>query len=162
MSPSSSIPCGPTPTTACCSSTARRDRQRRKPEVARSGDACSRVRSSRTPRPSSPSQPLLPGDRDGTTWPNSSNNPDGSVSFTLGYPLLQRMPCLRPRRLRRVQLELRRHGKFQGTSLHGHDAAAGAVGRRWPRVLFRYGESARSVRPRRHTPLPLFFAKSSF
>ncbi len=30
---------------------------------------------------------LWPGDRDGTTWPNSSTNPDGSLSFTLGYPL---------------------------------------------------------------------------
>ncbi len=34
-----------------------------------------------------PNVNLWPGDRDGTTWPNSGSNSEGGVSFTLGYPL---------------------------------------------------------------------------
>ena len=34
-----------------------------------------------------PNVNLWPGDRDGTTWPNSNSNSEGGVSFTLGYPL---------------------------------------------------------------------------
>ena len=30
---------------------------------------------------------LWPGDRDGTTWPNSQSGPNGGVQFVLGYPL---------------------------------------------------------------------------
>jgi hypothetical protein len=29
-----------------------------------------------------------PGDRDGKTWPNSQTGPNGSVQFTVGYPLI--------------------------------------------------------------------------
>jgi hypothetical protein len=35
-----------------------------------------------------PNVAVWPGDRDGTTWPNSNPNSEGGVSFTLGYPLI--------------------------------------------------------------------------
>jgi hypothetical protein len=31
---------------------------------------------------------VWPGDRDGTTWPNSQAGPNGGVQFTVGYPLI--------------------------------------------------------------------------
>ena len=53
---------------------------------------------------------LWPGDRDGTTWPNSSTNSDGSVSFTLGYPLLNGVTHLSARLPSYVQDAADGHG----------------------------------------------------
>jgi hypothetical protein len=35
-----------------------------------------------------PNASVWPGDRDGTTWPNSQPGPNGGVQFTVGYPLI--------------------------------------------------------------------------
>ncbi len=35
-----------------------------------------------------PQVDVWPGDRDGKTWPNSQTGTDGSVQFTVGYPLI--------------------------------------------------------------------------
>jgi hypothetical protein len=35
-----------------------------------------------------PSVDVWPGDRDGKTWPNSQQGPDGGVQFVVSYPLL--------------------------------------------------------------------------
>ena len=62
---------------------------------------------------------VWPGDRDGTTWPNSSKNPDGSLSFTLGYPLLN--GCHACERAGTVEFNWNfgAQGKFQGTTFLG-------------------------------------------
>ncbi len=66
-----------------------------------------------------PSVNLWPGDRDGTTWPNSSNNPDGSVSFTLGYPLRNGCHACAHAGFAEFNWNFGAHGKFQGTSFMG-------------------------------------------
>jgi len=35
-----------------------------------------------------PNVGVWPGDRDGTTWPNSQPGPNGGIQFTVGYPLI--------------------------------------------------------------------------
>ena len=62
---------------------------------------------------------LWPGDRDGTTWPNSSKNPDGSLSFTLGYPLLNGCHACERAGFAEFNWNFSRGGKFLGTSFMG-------------------------------------------
>ncbi|HEY4899674.1 MAG TPA: hypothetical protein VIH91_02530 [Terriglobales bacterium] len=66
-----------------------------------------------------PKVTVWPGDRDGTTWPNSSSNPDGSVSFTLGYPLLN--GCHACERVGSAEFNWKfgPTGKFLGTTFMG-------------------------------------------
>ena len=66
-----------------------------------------------------PNVNLWPGDRDGTTWPNSSSNPDGSVSFTLGYPLLNGCHACERAGFAEFNWNFSRNGKFLGTSFMG-------------------------------------------
>jgi hypothetical protein len=66
-----------------------------------------------------PKMTLWPGDRDGTTWPNSSSNPDGSVSFTLGYPLLNGCHACERAGAAEFNWNFGPQGKFQGTSFMG-------------------------------------------
>jgi hypothetical protein len=66
-----------------------------------------------------PKVTVWPGDRDGTTWPNSSNNPDGSVSFTLGYPLLNGCHACERAGTAEFNWNFGPQGKFQGTSFMG-------------------------------------------
>ncbi|HEY4901322.1 MAG TPA: hypothetical protein VIH91_10945 [Terriglobales bacterium] len=66
-----------------------------------------------------PKVTVWPGDRDGTTWPNSSTNPDGSVSFTLGYPLLNGCHACERAGFAEFNWNFGAHGKFQGTSFMG-------------------------------------------
>jgi len=66
-----------------------------------------------------PNVNLWPGDRDGTTWPNSSTNPDGSVSFTLGYPLLNGCHACARAGFAQFNWNFGAHGKFQGTTFMG-------------------------------------------
>jgi hypothetical protein len=66
-----------------------------------------------------PKVTVWPGDRDGTTWPNSSSNPDGSVSFTLGYPLLNGCHACERAGFAEFNWNFGPQGKFQGTSFMG-------------------------------------------
>ena len=66
-----------------------------------------------------PNVSVWPGDRDGTTWPNSSTNPDGSVSFTLGYPLLNGCHACARAGFAEFNWNFGAHGKFQGTTFMG-------------------------------------------
>jgi hypothetical protein len=66
-----------------------------------------------------PNVSVWPGDRDGTTWPNSSTNPDGSVSFTLGYPLLNGCHACARAGFAEFNWNFGVHGKFQGTTFMG-------------------------------------------
>jgi len=66
-----------------------------------------------------PKVSVWPGDRDGTTWPNSSANPDGSVSFTLGYPLLNGCHACARAGFAEFNWNFGAQGKFQGTSFMG-------------------------------------------
>ncbi len=66
-----------------------------------------------------PNVNLWPGDRDGTTWPNSSSNPDGSVSFTLGYPLRNGCHACAHAGFAEFNWNFGAHGKFQGTTFMG-------------------------------------------
>ena len=66
-----------------------------------------------------PKTTLWPGDRDGTTWPNSSSNPDGSVSFTLGYPLLNGCHACERAGTAEFNWKFGPTGKFLGTTFMG-------------------------------------------
>lgn len=66
-----------------------------------------------------PEVSVWPGDRDGTTWPNSSKNPDGSLSFTLGYPLLNGCHACERAGFAEFNWNFARNGKFLGTSFMG-------------------------------------------
>jgi hypothetical protein len=66
-----------------------------------------------------PKVTLFPGDRDGTTWPNSSKNPDGSLSFTLGYPLLNGCHACERAGSAEFNWNFSRNGKFLGTTFMG-------------------------------------------
>lgn len=62
---------------------------------------------------------LWPGDRDGTTWPNSSKNPDGSTSFTLGYPLRNGCHACAHAGFAEFNWNFSRNGKFLNTTFMG-------------------------------------------
>jgi hypothetical protein len=66
-----------------------------------------------------PKVTLFPGDRDGTTWPNSSKNPDGNLSFTLGYPLLNGCHACERAGSAEFNWNFSRGGKFLGTTFMG-------------------------------------------
>jgi hypothetical protein len=66
-----------------------------------------------------PKVAVWPGDRDGTTWPNSSKNPDGSVSFTLGYPLINGCHACERAGFAEFNWNFGAQGKFQGTTFLG-------------------------------------------
>jgi len=66
-----------------------------------------------------PNVSVWPGDRDGTTWPNSSTNPDGSLSFTLGYPLINGCHACARAGFAEFNWNFGPQGKFLGTSFMG-------------------------------------------
>jgi len=66
-----------------------------------------------------PQVAVWPGDRDGTTWPNSSKNPDGSLSFTLGYPLINGCHACARAGFAEFNWNFSPQGKFLGTSFMG-------------------------------------------
>lgn len=66
-----------------------------------------------------PNVSVWPGDRDGTTWPNSSKNPDGSLSFTLGYPLINGCHACARAGFAEFNWNFASSGKFLGTSFMG-------------------------------------------
>jgi len=66
-----------------------------------------------------PKVTVWPGDRDGTTWPNSAVGSDGSVSFTLGYPLLDGCHACARAGFAEFNWDFAPDGKFTGTSFLG-------------------------------------------
>jgi len=69
-----------------------------------------------------PNLNLWPGDRDGTTWPNASNNSEGGVSFTLGYPLRNGCHACANAGFAEFNWKFDPSGKFLGTSFMGMTA----------------------------------------
>ena len=66
-----------------------------------------------------PNVNLWPGDRDGTTWPNSGTNSEGGVSFTLGYPLRNGCHACAHAGFAEFNWKFGPTGKFLGTSFMG-------------------------------------------
>jgi len=66
-----------------------------------------------------PNVGVWPGDRDGTTWPNSQPGPNGGVQFTVGYPLIN--GCHACERVGFVMFNWNfdAQGKFLGTTFMG-------------------------------------------
>jgi len=71
-----------------------------------------------------PKVDVWPGDRDGKTWPNSQAGPNGGTQFVVGLSADQRMPRLRPRRVRYIHLEFRCPGKISWDVIYGNDSGA--------------------------------------
>jgi hypothetical protein len=66
-----------------------------------------------------PNVSVWPGDRDGTTWPNSSQNSEGGVSFTLGYPLINGCHACARAGFAEFNWKFGPTGKFLGTTFMG-------------------------------------------
>ena len=66
-----------------------------------------------------PNVSVWPGDRDGTTWPNSNSNSEGGVSFTLGYPLINGCHACARAGFAEFNWKFGPNGKFLGTSFLG-------------------------------------------
>jgi hypothetical protein len=66
-----------------------------------------------------PKTSVWPGDRDGTTWPNSNANSEGGTSFTLGYPLLNGCHACEKVGTAEFNWKFDAKGKFLGTTFMG-------------------------------------------
>jgi hypothetical protein len=66
-----------------------------------------------------PNVSVWPGDRDGTTWPNSNPNSEGGVSFTLGYPLVNGCHACERAGFAEFNWKFGPTGKFLGTTFMG-------------------------------------------
>ena len=66
-----------------------------------------------------PQVAVWPGDRDGTTWPNSNPNSEGGISFTLGYPLINGCHACARAGFAEFNWKFGPTGKFLGTSFMG-------------------------------------------
>jgi len=66
-----------------------------------------------------PNVSVWPGDRDGTTWPNSNPNSEGGISFTVGYPLRNGCHACAHAGFAEFNWKFDAKGKFLGTSFMG-------------------------------------------
>ncbi len=66
-----------------------------------------------------PKVDLWPGDRDGTTWPNSQPGPNGGTQFVLGYPLNNGCHACARAGQAIYTWNFDAQGKFIGTSFQG-------------------------------------------
>jgi hypothetical protein len=66
-----------------------------------------------------PKVDLWPGDRDGTTWPNSQAGPNGGTQFVLSYPLLNGCHACARAGFALFTWNFDAEGKFLGTSFMG-------------------------------------------
>ena len=66
-----------------------------------------------------PKTSVFPGDRDGTTWPNSNTKSEGGPSFTLGYPLLNGCHACQKVGTAEFNWKFDAKGKFLGTVFMG-------------------------------------------
>jgi len=66
-----------------------------------------------------PKVAVWPGDRDGTTWPNSQPGPSGGVQFTVGYPLINGCHACEHVGFAMFNWNFDSKGKFLGTTFVG-------------------------------------------
>ena len=66
-----------------------------------------------------PNVAVWPGDRDGTTWPNSQAGPNGGVQFTVGYPLINGCHACERAGFAMFNWNFGPQGKFLGTTFIG-------------------------------------------
>jgi hypothetical protein len=66
-----------------------------------------------------PNVGVWPGDRDGTTWPNSQAGSNGGVQFTVGYPLINGCHACARAGSAMFNWNFDAQGKFQGTTFIG-------------------------------------------
>jgi hypothetical protein len=66
-----------------------------------------------------PKVSLWPGDRNGTTWPNSQSGPNGGVQFTVGYPLINGCHACERAGTAMFNWNFDSSGKFLGTTFIG-------------------------------------------
>jgi hypothetical protein len=66
-----------------------------------------------------PKASVWPGDRDGTTWPNSQAGPNGGVQFTVGYPLINGCHACERVGFAMFNWNFDSKGKFLGTTFIG-------------------------------------------
>jgi len=66
-----------------------------------------------------PNVAVWPGDRDGTTWPNSQSGPNGGVQFTVGYPLINGCHACARAGFALFNWNFDASGKFTGTTFMG-------------------------------------------
>jgi len=66
-----------------------------------------------------PKTGVWPGDRDGTTWPNSQLGPNGGIQFTVGYPLINGCHACEHVGFAMFNWNFNQQGKFLGTSFVG-------------------------------------------
>ena len=66
-----------------------------------------------------PKVDLWPGDRDGTTWPNSQAGPNGGTQFVVGYPLLNGCHACAHAGFAMFTWNFDAQGKFLGTTFQG-------------------------------------------
>lgn len=66
-----------------------------------------------------PNAAVWPGDRDGTTWPNSQPGPNGGVQFTVGYPLINGCHACEHVGVAMFNWNFDPQGKFKGTTFMG-------------------------------------------
>lgn len=66
-----------------------------------------------------PKVAVWPGDRDGTTWPNSQPGPNSGVQFTVGYPLINGCHACAHAGTAMFNWNFDAQGKFQGTQFIG-------------------------------------------
>jgi hypothetical protein len=66
-----------------------------------------------------PNVDVWPGDRDGTTWPNSQAGPNGGIQFTVGYPLRNGCHACASAGSAIFNWNFDAKGKFLGTTFQG-------------------------------------------
>jgi len=66
-----------------------------------------------------PNAAVWPGDRDGTTWPNSQPGTNGGVQFTVGYPLINGCHACERVGFAMFNWNFDARGKFLGTTFVG-------------------------------------------
>ncbi len=66
-----------------------------------------------------PNASVWPGDRDGTTWPNSQPGANGGVQFTVGYPLINGCHACERVGFAMFNWNFDSKGKFLGTTFIG-------------------------------------------
>lgn len=66
-----------------------------------------------------PNVNVWPGDRDGTTWPQSQTGDDGGLQFTVGYPLINGCHACEREGFALFNWNFDSKGKFKGTQFIG-------------------------------------------
>jgi hypothetical protein len=97
-----------------------------------------------------PNVGVWPGDRDGTTWPNTQQGPNNGLQFILGYPLINGCHACAHAGTALFTWNFDAHGKFLGTTFLGLTPAplpGGNAGAASPAL-----DNHRAAAPGSHTP----------